>query len=142
MKKVLLGFIAFTVTAVTLLVACEKPTDINPAQDPLAKRKPPVVTVDSTWIKCGMSSVNGVSTYPSITLTNLRSYHRTGIINGVNSDILVIEFDAPVIAGKTVNCVYLRANNCTGRPDCAIINGVQTAQVTYCATTPKFEIVF
>ena len=143
MKKTFLGLIALALVSVSAFVACEKPEDITPSADPLGrKKKPTVVTVDSTWIKCGMSSVNGVSTYPAVTLNNLRTYHRTGVINGVNSDILVIEFDAPVITGKTVNCMYLRANNCSGRPDCSTVNGVTTAQVTYCATAPKFEIVF
>jgi len=142
MKKTLFILSAIIVGIITTFIACEKPEDVNPSADPLAKRKPPVVTIDSTWIKCGMTNVNGVITYPSVNLTNLRTYHRTGVINGVNSDILVIEFDRPVISGKTVNCMYLRAGNCTGRPDCSTVNGVTTAQVTYCATAPKFEIVF
>jgi len=146
MKKTLFTFILLSMIGVASFVACTKEDSVNPSNvtstEMLSKKKRPVVSIDSTWIKCGMSSVNGVSTYPSVTLTNLRTYHRTGNINGTNSDILVIEFDSPVIAGKTVNCMYLRANNCTGRPDCSIINGVQSAQVTYCATVPKFEIVF
>lgn len=148
MKKVIINFFSLAMVialiAVTTFVACDKPEDVNPANtEVLAKKKPvvdPVASLDSLYAACNMVRTDSSIVVPTTVLTNLRSSHRTGVINGVATDILVIEFDPAVISGKTVAGYVLRANQCTGRPDCSLFNGLKCAQVTYSSTVNKIEI--
>lgn len=148
MKKFISDFfgIALIVAliAVTAFVACEKPEDTLPnSTSQVSKKKPvtnPNASIDSLYAACNMVRTDSSLVVPTIILTNLRTSHRTGVINGVSTDILVIEFDPAVVSGKTVSGYVLRADQCNGRPGCGSFNGLVCAQVTYSTTLNKFEI--
>jgi hypothetical protein len=149
MKKYISDFfgvaLIVALIAVTAFVACEKPTDTLPSNvEQVARKKKPTVdpnaSIDSLYAACNMVRTDSSLVVPTIILTNLRTSHRTGVINGVATDILVIEFDPAVVSGKTVSGYVLRADQCTGRPGCGSFNGLVCAQVTYSTTLNKFEI--
>ena len=148
MKKHISNFFGIAIVvaliAVTTFVACDKPEDTLPTtQDMVAKKKPvfdPNASIDSLYAACNMVRTDSTLVVPTSVLTNLRTSHRTGVINGVATDILVIDFDPLVIPGKTVTGCLLRANQCTGRPDCGLFNGLRCSQVTYSTVNNKIEI--
>lgn len=103
-------------------------------------------SVDTLWKYCGMIPNDSGWVFQSVTLTNLKTYHRTAQIKNPdgsisNSDVSVIAFDPAVIPGKTINGYKLLANNCDGRVGCAYINGLKCAQVTTQIPYPQFELL-
>lgn len=99
----------------------------------------PVSPSDSILNACGIVLSDTGQSYPTVQLTNLRYRKQTGYsfdpaTGGYTYpyDILIIEFDNAVIAGKTVNCYMLFADQCQTRVVCSRMNGLAVSQVTTC----------
>jgi hypothetical protein len=135
-------YLTILFSALFVLLSCQKEEVIS--ESPLAKRRP---TGGTNTVNCGVTYTDSSANYPTVTLTNLQTYHRTAIINdpsfGPQShDVSGITFNAVTIPNKTVSCYALLAGPCNGRPDCGIRNGIRLAQVTYCGTQPIIELLF
>jgi hypothetical protein len=92
---------------------------------------------DSLFNACGMWLSDTGSWYPTVNVNNIRWRHHTSYsydpATGAAThpyDVIVIDFDVPVIQGKTVSSYMLVANNCSGRPVCTKENGIYVSQVT------------
>lgn len=101
--------------------------------------------LDSLWQVCGMSWSDTGQSYTTVFLNNLQTRHQTlysydPATGGFTYpyDNLIITFDAPVIAGRTVNCYMLFADQCQGRVVCNRMNGLAMSQVTTCNPSNRF----
>lgn len=102
---------------------------------------------DSLLNACGIVLADTGQSYPTVQLTNLRWRKQTGYsfdpaTGGYTYpyDILIIEFDNAVVAGKTVNCYMLFADQCQGRVVCNRMNGLEVSQVITCSSVNRFII--
>jgi hypothetical protein len=100
---------------------------------------------DSLLNACGMTISDTGCWYPVVQLNNIQWRHQTGYSYNPNTglydypyDILVITFDPPTIAGKTITHYMLLANNCETRVVCNKSNGIYTSQVTTGNPTTTF----
>lgn len=116
------------------------------------KKKPSTTTTTTTLTNdplfkyCGMVPSDSGFTYPTTTLTNLKTYHRTAQIQNLDgtislSDVSVIAFDPAVIPGKQVKGYILTANPCDGRVGCGYANDFKCAQVTSQTPYPQFDLL-
>lgn len=162
MKKVFLAILFLTLASAAIFVGCEKSeTGTGTITNPTDRRgngngrgnntggttggTTTTTSNDSLLRACGITLSDTGSWYPTVQVNNIRWRKVTGYsydpATGGNTypyDILVIEFDAPVITGKTVNCYMLEADQCQGRVVCNKMNGINLSQVTTCNTTTQF----
>lgn len=152
MKKVF--FIAILLTGLMSLtfVGCEKESSTPTAEATFKKGgrnntggSGDTTNRDSLLNACNIVLADTGQSYPTVQLTNLRWRKQTGYSYDQSTggytypyDILIIEFDAPVIAGKTVNCYMLFADQCQSRVVCNRMNGLAVSQVTTCNPTTRF----
>jgi hypothetical protein len=150
MKKLLLDAALILILAALVFVGCEKETT-SPTEASFRRggrgnnSTTTTATNDSLLASCGILFTDSGQFYPTVQLSNLRWRKVTGYSYDPATggytypyDILVIEFDAPVIPGKTVNCYLLNADQCQGRVVCNKRNGVEMSQVTTCNGTTRF----
>lgn len=157
MKKFLLLIGILSFISIGTFIACDKADDPNSSLSPSAQilsRKggksntggttTPTSPGDSLLNACGIVLSDTGQSYPTVQLTNLRYRKQTGYsfdpaTGGYTYpyDILIIEFDAAIIAGKTVNCYMLFADQCQGRVVCNRMNGLAVSQVTTCNNTNR-----
>lgn len=156
MKKLLLLIGAICFVSIGTFIACDKADDPNSSLSPttqaLSKKGGKnntggggsTIDRDSLLTACGIVLADTGQSYPTVQLTNLRWRKQTGYSYDQSTggytypyDILIIEFDAPVIAGKVVNCYMLFADQCQTRVVCNRMNGLAVSQVTTCNGTTR-----
>lgn len=153
MKKVFFIAVLFTGLMSLTFVGCEKdstgPNQITEATFKKGGRNNTggsgdTTNRDSLLNACNIVLADTGQSYPTVQLTNLRWRKQTGYSYDQATggytypyDILIIEFDNAVIAGKTVNCYMLFADQCQTRVVCNRMNGLAVSQVTTCNTTNR-----
>lgn len=155
MKKIFAALVLIALSLTATFMACEKDV-VTPSSEPLARRggrnntggsTTPVVNNDSILNACGIVLADTGQSYPTVQLTNIRWRKQTGYsfdpaTGGYTYpyDILTIEFDNAIIAGKTVSCYMLFADQCQGRVVCNKMNGLAVSQVTTCTNTNRITL--
>lgn len=160
MKKLLLFVGILSFISIGTFIACDKaddPSSSVQSSEALTRKggngKGPnsgggtggtVTNNDSLLNACGIVLADTGQSYPTVQLTNLRWYKQTAYsfdpaTGGYTYpyDVLIIDFDAPVIAGKVVNCYMLFADQCQTRIVCNRMNGLAVSQVTTCTNTNR-----
>lgn len=154
MRKLTIGLIGLLATILITVVACDKKEDatIQPSSIFLSKKggknntggSGDTTNRDSLLNACGIILADTGQSYPTVQLTNLRWRKQTGYSYDQATggytypyDILIIEFDNAVIAGKVVNCYMLFADQCQTRNVCNRMNGLAVSQVTTCNNTNR-----
>lgn len=153
MKKLLLDAALISIFAALVFVGCEKEVLTTSPTEAVSKKGgrgntsgsgTTATNNDSLLNACGIVLADTGQSYPTVQLTNLRYRKQTGYsfdpaTGGYTYpyDILIIEFDNAVIAGKTVNCYMLFADQCQSRVVCNRMNGLAVSQVTTCTNTNR-----
>lgn len=152
MKKVFGAILFLSIALTGTFIACEK-SEVQPTPTALSKKggrnntggsTTPVSPGDSILNACGIVLSDTGQSYPSVQLANLRYRKQTAYsfdpaTGGYTYpyEVLIIEFDNAVIAGKTVNCYMLFADQCQTRVVCSRMNGLAVSQVTTCTNTNR-----
>lgn len=157
--KTLLASIGIIALLLFIGISCTKQDDSNSEiQAELVGKKgqgngngggstSPSTNIDSLNASCGMVLTDTGCWYPVIQLRNLHwykhiaySYNPATGLNDHPYEVLMLSFDAPVIAGKTIRSYMLSADQCSMRVVCNGINGIPMSQVTTGNPTTTFAL--